>query len=795
VVTQNDDTPLNEGADRLVEYARRQTRSAKRLPSVDLPADFPRDLFPGYTVVASVREGGQGAIYEAVEHMTKRRVAIKVLRSGPFSGEAEQVRFEREVQILGRLQHPHIVTIHTSGTTQRQRYFVMDFIEGKPLDEYVRDENLSVADTLALFLKIASAIDAAHVNGITHRDLKPANILVDPQGHPHVLDFGLAKTSDDAGVDVKVTTTGQFVGSLPWAAPEQLRDDPNDVDLRTDVYGLGIVLYFILTESLPYDRYGIARDVMNRILEGEHSPPSRYRKEIGNELDTIVLKCLRVSRKRRYQMAGEVARDIERYLAGEPIEAKRDSAGYLLMKTARRYRTAALFVALVVVGGVGYAVTVSILYGRAVESERVARQRTVIAQEQYRLARESLQFLVNDVLVQLDDIPGTSHAKRKLLRGAYDRLAPLATEHGDESSFRMDLIRTHRQLGNLAVQLFDDDEAKRHYESELRLRNELTEIEARSPENLSEFGINNVVLGDIARRRGELESCAFRYHLALDIDEQLVNDHPESTSFRDNLGWSYDRLGALAYQRNDVATAEVYFQKRLNVMASLVLEEPENPVRLRGLASSHSQLSQLAANRGELRTAVQHLENGISIVRQILSFAPANREAMSLQANSFCTLSRYRFKLDPSESSIGILEEAEALANALVKLEPELPRSHWGRAIVCSHRMEMAKRRGDVSHATEYALKSIESFEHFERLAPPSERSLFMRAAAHQLVARTESDEPDDETKQTHIKNALDIVKQAFDAKFDSKRLRVLRKDLVQMQDAQRRTGRNDQTN
>ncbi len=777
--TQDDHISVNTNATQLVDYARVQTLSAERLKPSVLADDFPTDMFPGYTVVANVSQGGQGTIYEAIENTTKRRVAIKVLRSGSFSGTSERVRFEREVQVLGSLHHPHIVAIHTSGTAERQRYFVMDFVEGQSLDEFVRDENPSIADTLTLFLKIAGAINAAHLHGITHRDLKPSNIIIDLHGQPRVLDFGLAKTNDEQGSSVQVTTAGQFVGSLPWAAPEQLQNATDDVDLRTDVYGLGLVLYFMLTQTLPYDRFGLTRDVMDCILEGEHAAPSRDRREIDNELDTIVLKCLQVEPERRYQMAGEVARDIERYLAGEPIEAKRDSSTYLIRKTIRRHRTVAILIGAFLLTGAAYAATVSILYQQTVLSERIAQQRTEVAQDQYTLARESLAFLVNDVLEQMDDIPGTSHAKRNLLRGAYARLLPLANEHGDDPIFRMNLVHTHHQLGSLAVRLSQYDEAQLHFEEEMRLRNELPDDDAQLPENRSAFAINHVVLGDLAQRRGQLEVCLHHYQEALDIDERLVDQNPQDSNLRDNLGWSYDRLGALAFKMQKPVVAQEYYQKRLKLATELAADEPQNGVRLKGLASSYARLADFSANARDWEKAASNLLESVAVLRRVLLLEPADFDAMGLQASNLCTLSYFRLIFDPSASTADILLEAETLTDSLVELEKELPGSHWLHAKVCFQVMENSLNQGDGELTLEYATKTLAAVDEFEQRSPSNEDAVYVRARTLKNMAQVHQNGGEMESAEEHFEQAVATLEQAFGNSIDSAKLRMLHLNLV----------------
>lgn len=290
--------------------------------------------FPGYEIVRELHSGAQGIVYQAIQKSTKRQVAIKVVREGPLASRAEKLRFEREIKILAQLRHPNIVTIHDSGEAGGHAYYVMDYIPGQSLDKWSRSEP-SIRAKLLLFAKLADAVAAAHQQGITHRDLKPGNVQVDENGEPHVLDFGLAKTAGALEV-TQVTRTGQFMGSLPWASPEQAEAVPGKVDIRTDVYSLGVMLYEMLTGQLPYSVFGNMRDVLDRIINAEPRRPSAVCGQIDHELETIVLKCLQKPRERRYQSAGELADDVRRYLAGEPIQARGDSLLYLAMTRGRR---------------------------------------------------------------------------------------------------------------------------------------------------------------------------------------------------------------------------------------------------------------------------------------------------------------------------------------------------------------------------------------------------------------------------------------------------------------------------
>lgn len=302
-------------------------------------ADVSPDIVPGYKVTELLGQGGQGSVYKAVQLGTKRDVAIKLLRAGRFSTSRQRLRMEREAEIVGGLKHPNIVTIHESRYLDATRYaMVMEYIDGVALDAW-RPGGKSVKEkrekVLRVFAQVCAGVHHAHRNGVAHRDMKPSNVLVDKEGVPHILDFGIAKALGTDGP--ALTATGESAFTLHFASPEQVSIGDEQIDFRTDVYSLGVILYVLLCGKYPYPLNGSIFEAIKSIRDVEPTRPREVDRTIDVDLETIVLKALQKDRNRRYDSALELGRDIERYLRHEAIDARRDSVLYMLAMRVRRH--------------------------------------------------------------------------------------------------------------------------------------------------------------------------------------------------------------------------------------------------------------------------------------------------------------------------------------------------------------------------------------------------------------------------------------------------------------------------
>lgn len=430
----------------------------------------------GYKILSEIHHGGQGVVYQAIQKATKRTVALKVLLEGPYAPARHRLRFEREIDLAASLRHPNIVTIYDSGVTRDgRRYLAMEYIHGRPLNLYLHEVKLDTEDVLRLFAKICAAISFAHQRGVIHRDLKPGNIQVDADGEPHILDFGLAKTAGTSLTDrgAPVTVTGEFMGTLAYASPEQTKGDPDQVDVRTDVYSLGVILYEMLTGAFPYAVIGELTDVLKNIVEVSPKKPSTVRAQIDGELDTIVLKALTKEKERRYQSADALGREVERLLQGEPIEARRDSVRYVLHKRFRRFvhkhRGASLLAAIIAATLLAEVVVTplvfdwtpaanlferfvaghfsSLTYGPALESVRLIALTAATPVEQI-ASREGLAGVTPRHLKSLRRLHG--RLMEKLARTGVRCVVWDITFRG-ETQFDQDLVRGVRALRDAGV--------------------------------------------------------------------------------------------------------------------------------------------------------------------------------------------------------------------------------------------------------------------------------------------------------------------------------------------------------
>ncbi len=684
---------------------------------------------PGYRNLEELRRGGQGVVYTAEQVSTRRQVAIKVLLGGSFASLRDRRRFEREIDVVAGLRHPAIVRLYDCGlTTEQYPYYVMEYLDGVGLDELLSaDESGApqpfgeIRTTVRMFARVCDAVGYAHRHAVIHRDLKPSNIRINRAGEAFVLDFGLARASgqryeiDDSGVPVSMT--GEFMGSLPWASPEQAEGQPGRIDVRSDVYSLGVMLFQLLTGQFPYPVVGPFREVLNNILEREPQRIRALRPEIDDELATIVNKCLAKDPERRYQTAGDLARDLRHYLDGEPIEAKRDSAWYAISNRLRRYRIATRVASGFFVVALGAALVMSFLWQRALLAEQQANQARsaeVAARDQAerkaRIASEVNEMLrrilstpvesgrearVTDVLgpalaelregthdpeieIPLRDTIGAAYASLGLL----DQAEPLLRQAADDAArvFGPDTDQTLMIRSHVAWLLYlqgAEEESERLYRDILAIR-----MRVFGPDD-PQTGVCMNDLALVLEERGAWDEAEDLYRRSLDL--AIRQDGPDSVDAINGIG----NLASVLHSRGEFEAAEELARERLerarralgprhrdtltamNNLAVLLNDGASFDEALPLLREVHAQRSrQLGPDHADTIRVAQNIAYALAETGAMHAAEPLYRDALQRAERAYgdghpLTLS-IRGNLASLVLNLGRLEDAAVLQRAVL---------------------------------------------------------------------------------------------------------------------------------
>lgn len=372
------------------------------------------DRYPdieGYKIIEPLGEGGMGIVWRAEQLSTRRQVALKLMVSHRIESPKAQARFQREVELTARLDHPNIARIYDSGLHQGMYYYAMELIDGVPLDQYVKSKSLSRTQILALMQKVCQAVLYAHLRAVIHRDLKPSNILVSPDGQPHVLDFGLAKALLEEDDALTISVEGQIAGTPAYMSPEQAAGHHSQTDTRTDVFSLGVILYELLTGQSPHDLSGSTFDVLHQITEGRIRRPHEITKTIDCELEALLLKALALEPDDRYASAGALAKDISNYLNGEPLDAQVPTILYFLRKKALKYRVQV---------AIGLAVSFVLLGTMLVAYTKIVTERAISESKDWEIKLKSAQLTWRELeLKALSENEQEAHAALRIIRDEY----------------------------------------------------------------------------------------------------------------------------------------------------------------------------------------------------------------------------------------------------------------------------------------------------------------------------------------------------------------------------------------
>lgn len=567
-------------------------------PDAPLPSTIGR-----YRILRLLGEGGMGAVYEAEQDFPHRAVALKIIRVGYASGEMLR-RFENETQALGRLQHPGIAQIYDAGTAEtafgKQPYIAMELVRGETLLAYCDEHKLNVRQRLQLMAKLCDAVQHAHQRGLIHRDLKPANILVNEDGEPKILDFGVARLTDSDAQATRQTDIGQIIGTLAYMSPEQVLGDPDDLDTRSDVYALGVILYELLAGKMPYSIGRLLSNVVQTIREVEPTALSAVDRIYRGDIETIVGKALEKDKTRRYASAAELGADIRRYLHDEPIMARPPSTSYQIKKFARRNKAlvsgiAAVFVVLLlgVVASTWEAV-------QARRSEKKARQQTAIAQAVN-------DFLQSDLLGEASAYNQAKPDPNISVRTVLDRAAgnihgKFAGQPEVEAAICQTIGNTYRDLG-----LYP--QARQQLETALALsRNSLGAENPRTLAIMSDLAF-------VADRQGRYSEAEKLLVAALASDRRVLGSANNQTV------QAMSRLGGVYRDEGKYKKAEPLLREAVETRRRTL-----GPDDLK-TASAMVTLANTYSDEGKYAQAVQLTKQAVDIYRRTVG--PENPRTLS----------------------------------------------------------------------------------------------------------------------------------------------------------------------
>jgi serine/threonine protein kinase/WD40 repeat protein/Flp pilus assembly protein TadD len=797
-----------------------------------------------YKLLQQIGEGGMGVVYMAEQlEPVRRRVALKIIKPGMDSRQVI-ARFEAERQALSLMDHPNIARVLDAGTTESGRpYFVMELVRGQPITQYCDEHHLTPRQRLELLLPVCQAIQHAHQKGIIHRDIKPSNILIaeyDHQSVPKVIDFGVAKAiSQSLTEKTMFTGLGQIVGTLEYMSPEQAKVNQLDIDTRSDIYSLGVLLYELLTGSTPFDKRRLRSagwDEMLRIIREEEPPkpstklssseslpsvaasrsmePARLSRTVRGELDWIVMKALEKDRNRRYETANGLAMDLQRYLHDEPVQACPPSALYRLGKLARRNKvalaTSAVVLAALLVGMVAstwQAIRATRAEGLAqtrLQAEEQARRDAELARDgeerQRRLADEQ-SALARKNAEEADGQRQKAEANFGKARQAVDEYLTHVTESELLSvpglqPLREDLLQAALTFYTGFTQERADDPtlqrelASAHYRVGM-IQRDLGNAAAARAANQESIRLLEQ-LRDQGQVSVELQSAlasayffAGRHGDTVKLCQAIMQGEPGDATVRSLLADAYNELAVAASNKKDLAAALKYHQQAFDLREVLVRDFPDDSRYLAQLGATVNNLAVLLDSQGKSEDALTMFERAAEYTAQAYERAPHS----ILWGRWLCTQLQ---NVASNQAALGKQDESlhtyQRLVTVSRKRAFENPAIGSLRADLCRAYLALGnyqKRLGDAAEGSRSFRLARDVLEQTPRETPDQ---LFELATVYAVLATplAESLEPSEEDAGELKRNAdlaMETLKKAVEAGYQKASVLGTNHDLDPLRD------------
>ena len=652
--------------------------------------------FGPYRVIREIGRGGMGRVFlaERADHEFSRRVAIKLIKRG-MDTDAIIRRFRNEREILASLDHPNIARLLDGGTSRDGLpYFVMEYIEGQPIDSFCDERRYSISERLRLFRKVCAAVTYAHQHLVVHRDIKPSNTLVTAEGEPKLLDFGIARVVPTGeSSETTASLTGPILMTPEYASPEQILGLP--ASTLTDVYSLGVVLYRLLTGASPYAFRTPAElrevichvepkrpsaavvDVQSRASAGgvdsAGSAPEgsleRTRKRLQGDLDNIVLMAMRKEANRRYQSVEQFSEDIRRHLESLPVLARGESPSYRVAKFTHRHRavvTAALAATLILLGGI---VTTSLEARRARAQEQLAKEARARAERRFNEVRKLARTVLFDYHDAIKNLPGATPVRERLVRDALQYLDGLAAEAANDRSLLRELANAYERVadvqgGTMEANLGNTAGAIESGNKALRIRESLLASDPQDKGVQRELAASYYKVGALLWETGDISGATDYVRQALRFREALANADPGDTARQRELSAALDRLGMLLLEQGNAAEALKYYRRSLEIETALPPAEQVLESTRRPMSVVYEHIGSALLQMDDLPAALENNSRALSIRAGLSKDFPLNADyKRTLQVSYYnqgeilARMGRIRAALDSYLADVAICEQ------------------------------------------------------------------------------------------------------------------------------------------
>lgn len=595
---------------------------------------MPVRQFGHYELLSEIARGGMGIVYKARETKLNRVVALKMILIGQLASEQDVQRFQTEAEAAAALDHPGIVPIYEVGQIEGQHFFSMGFVEGGSLSARLKNGPLPAEEAATLTKLVAEAISYAHSRGVIHRDLKPANVLLDSDGQPKVSDFGLAKRMEG---DSGLTGTGQILGTPGYMPPEQAAGDISQVGPASDIYSIGAILYSLLTDRPPFQSASVM-DTLMQVMEQEPVSPRLLNPRINRDLETICLKCLEKEPVRRYATAQDLATELGRYLAGEPIKARPIGLPARAWRWCKRNPVVAGLAAAAIsflLVGTGVSTSLAILANeRAVaadQQKKIAIEKAAEAEierdkagRRYQIAIDAFSNMVFPLQEKLTARNGTLEIRRELLNTAREGLRKLLSEAERQGNADQTLAWSSIQMGNIETALGHFDIARKEFQVAHDMARQLV---AADPKNAVAKGILNQSLdslGDEALLRKDGEKAREYFQAKLELIRQQLASDPDNPNLERQLGKSFGKMSEVELLLGNTAASFDFAKQKLLIAAAISDADPENVLLQSDLAKSHELLGRAAGYMNQQDLALNSYIQSREIVERLLTADPNN---------------------------------------------------------------------------------------------------------------------------------------------------------------------------